>query len=177
MSIQEAYSPDQPEKYNVEHTSIEDYVEEDRASSIVNEFGHGKGSFLTAYFNIVCVVAGTGTLGLPHAFAQGGWLGILILLLAYFMSVYSGIVLIRCLYYKPGHRLHDFKEIGVAAFSWPGYIVSSCLHLLNLFGCPALYLVLAAGNMVTLLKGTAGELNHAYWTIICGAFLLIPHWY
>lgn len=90
------------------------------------------------------------------------------------MSVYSGIVLIRCLYYKPGHRLHDFKEIGVAAFSWPGYIVASFLHLLNLFGCPALYLVLAGGNMVTLLKGTVGELNHTYWTIIWGVFLLIP---
>ncbi|CAO3595192.1 unnamed protein product [Absidia cylindrospora] len=174
MSQHEVYEADQGDKYKVEHTSVNDYVEEDRASSVINEFGHGKGSFMTAYFNIVCVVAGTGTLGLPHAFSQGGWLGILILLLAYFMSVYSGIVLIRCLYYKPGHRLHDFKEIGVAAFSWPGYIISSCLHFLNLFGCPALYLVLAGGNMVTLLKGTVGELNHTYWTIIWGVFLLIP---
>ncbi|KAI8096559.1 transmembrane amino acid transporter protein-domain-containing protein [Halteromyces radiatus] len=174
MSQHESFANDQGEKYKVEQTAVEDYVEEDRASSIINEFGHGQGSFLTAYFNVVCVVAGTGTLGLPHAFAQGGWLGILILLLAYFMSVYSGIVLIRCLYYKPGQRLHDFKEIGVAAFSWPGYLVSSCLHILNLFGCPALYLVLAGGNMVTLLKGTAGELNHSYWVIIWGVFLLIP---
>jgi hypothetical protein len=55
----EAYSIDQGDKYKVEHTAVEDYVEEDRASSIVNEFGHGKGSFLTAYFNIVCVVVST----------------------------------------------------------------------------------------------------------------------
>ncbi|KAI8341320.1 transmembrane amino acid transporter protein-domain-containing protein [Chlamydoabsidia padenii] len=174
MSIQEDFSTDLGDKYKVEHASVDSYVEEDRDSSIGNEFGHGEGSFMTAYFNIVCVVAGTGTLGLPHAFAQGGWLGILILMLAYAMSVYSGIVLIRCLYYKPGHRIHDFKEIGVAAFSWPGYLVSSCLHLLNLFGCPALYLVLAGGNMVILLKGTVGELTHAYWVIIWGVFLLIP---
>ncbi|CAO3629435.1 unnamed protein product [Cunninghamella echinulata] len=173
MSQQEVYGSDQTEKYKVEQTSV-NYIEEDRASSIVNEFGHGKGSFLTAYFNIVCVVAGTGTLGLPHAFAQGGWLGILILLLAYGMSVYSGVILIRCLYYKPGHRLHDFKEIGSHAFGMVGYIISSCLHLLNLFGCPALYLVLAADNMVLLLKGTSGELNHRIWTIIWGVFLLIP---
>jgi hypothetical protein len=52
----EAYSIDQGDKYKVEHTSVEDYVEDDRASSIVNEFGHGEGSFMTAYFNIVCVV-------------------------------------------------------------------------------------------------------------------------
>lgn len=98
----------------------------------------------------------------------------MILLLAYGMSVYSGVVLIRCLYYKPGHRLHDYKAIGVAAFGWPGYIVASTLHLLNLFGCPALYIVLASSNMTTLLKGTAGELNYKIWAVIWGVFLLIP---
>ncbi|KAL7313447.1 hypothetical protein PS15m_007196 [Mucor circinelloides] len=163
------------EKVKVEETVIDNYVEEDRASSIVNEFGHGKGTFLTAYFNVVCVVAGTGTLGLPKAFAEGGWLGILILILAYFMAMYSAVVLIRCLYYKPGHRLHDYKAIGTAAFGWVGYLVASCLHLLNLFGCPALYLVLASNNMVALLKGTAGaSLDYKIWAIIWGVFLLLP---
>lgn len=150
------------DKVKVEQTTIDHYVEEDRASSIVNEFGHGNGGFLTAYFNVVCVVAGTGTLGLPKAFAEGGWLGILILILAYAMAVYSGIVLIRCLYYKPGQRLHDFKAMGVAAFGWPGYVVSSVLHLLNLFGCPALYLVLASNNMVELCAGTVSLHNSLF---------------
>ncbi|CAO3701236.1 unnamed protein product [Rhizopus stolonifer] len=156
----------------VEQTMI-DRVEED-ISSFTNEFGHGNGSFFTAYFNIICIVAGTGTLGLPKTFAQGGWLGILILILAYVMSIYSGIVLIRCLYYKPGERLHDFKAVGTAAFGTVGYIIASTLHLLTMFGCPALYLVLASSNMTTLLAGTKGELNYKIWTIIWGAFLLIP---
>lgn len=90
------------------------------------------------------------------------------------MAVYSGIILIRCLYHKPGHRLHDYKAIGTAAFGWPGYIVASFLHILNLFGCPALYLVLASGNMVYLLEGTAGQLDHKIWAVIWGAFLVIP---
>ncbi|OBZ90538.1 Vesicular inhibitory amino acid transporter [Choanephora cucurbitarum] len=162
------------EKFKVEQTTIDNYVEEDRASSIVNEFGHGSGNFLTAYFNVVCVVAGTGTLGLPKAFAEGGWLGILILFLAYFMAVYSGVILIRCLYYKPGHRLHDYKAIGTAAFGYPGYAVASVLHLLNLFGCPALYLVLASNNMVSLLAGRSDVISYKVWTIIWGVFLLIP---
>lgn len=42
-----------------------------------------------AYFNVVCVIAGTGTLGLPYALAQGGWIGILILCLAWWMSTVS----------------------------------------------------------------------------------------
>lgn len=108
------------------------------------------------------------------AFADGGWLGILILILAYAMAVYSGIILIRCLYHKPGQRLHDYKAIGTAAFGWPGYLVASFLHILNLFGCPALYLVLASGNMVYLLEGTAGELDHKIWAVIWGAFLVLP---
>ncbi|KAF7728339.1 hypothetical protein EC973_006280 [Apophysomyces ossiformis] len=162
------------EKFKVEETTIDHYVEEDRASSVVNEFGHGTGSWLTAYANVVCVVAGTGTLGLPYAFNKGGWLGILILMLAYGMSVYSGVILIRCLYYKPGHRLHDYKEIGTAAFGLPGYLVASVLHILNLFGCPALYLVLAGGNMHDLLKHTSAGLTPGYWSIIFAALLLIP---
>ncbi|KAL9548945.1 hypothetical protein MBANPS3_005437 [Mucor bainieri] len=179
MPIQEAekYQIDN-QSYNgsfkVEETAIDDYVEDD-AQSATNEFGHGNGSFLTGFFNVTCVVAGTGTLGLPHAFALGGWLGILIMLLAFAMSVYSSIIIIRCLYYKPGHRLHDYKAVGTAAFGIVGYLIASFLHLLNLFGCPALYLVLASNNMVALLEGTpAAALDHRIWSVIWGVFLLLP---
>ncbi|CAO3619145.1 unnamed protein product [Mucor fragilis] len=178
MPIQEAekYQIDN-QSYNgsfkVEETAIDDYTEDD-AQSTTNEFGHGSGSFLTGYFNVTCVVAGTGTLGLPHAFALGGWLGILIMILSYVMACYSGVVLIRCLYAKPGQRLHDFKAVGTAAFGWPGYVVASFLHWLNLFGCPALYLVLASSNLHYLLQGTSGALDTKAWTCIIGAILLIP---
>ncbi|CAO3689624.1 hypothetical protein G6F70_002831 [Rhizopus microsporus] len=156
-----------------ERTTDEIGCEEDSQSSI-NEFGHGNGTFLTGFFNVVCVVAGTGTLGLPHALAIGGWLGILIMILAFLMSVYNGTILIRCLYYKPGHRLHDYKEVGYAAYGWVGFVVATALHYLYLFGCPALYLVLAASNLHSLLEHTSGALSPAKWTIICGAVLLTP---
>ncbi|KAI9313946.1 transmembrane amino acid transporter protein-domain-containing protein [Dichotomocladium elegans] len=172
MIDQESFHKDE-KAASITH-SVEEVVDEEIAIEGENEFGHGQGSFLTAYFNVVCVVAGTGTLGLPHAFATGGWLGILILMLAWAMAVYSGIALIQCLYYKPGERLHDFKAIGKAAFGWPGYAVTSILHLLNLFGCPALYLVLASENMHVLLQGTSGSLTQPIWAIIWGAFVLIP---
>ncbi|CAO3599949.1 unnamed protein product [Absidia cylindrospora] len=153
---------------------VVDYDEDARSETSVNEFGRGNGSFMTAYFNVTCVVAGTGTLGLPQAFSKGGWLGVLILLLSYGMAIYSGIVLIRCLYHKPGHRIHDYKGMGTAAFGVVGYIVASALHWLNLFGCPALYIVLAAGNFVQLLDGTAAQLTRTLWAIIIGVILLVP---
>lgn len=70
------------------------------------------------------------------------------------MSVYNGTILIRCLYYKPGHRLHDYKEVGYAAYGWIGFVIATALHYLYLFGCPALYLVLAASNLHSLLEHT-----------------------
>ncbi|KAI8369900.1 transmembrane amino acid transporter protein-domain-containing protein [Choanephora cucurbitarum] len=158
--------------FKIEETAIDNAIEDEQ--SITNEFGHGNGSVMTAYFSVVCVVAGTGTLGLPKAFALGGWLGILIMFLAYFMSVYSGIIIIRCLYYKPGHRLHNYKSVGMAAFGYPGYIIASVLHLLNLFGCPALYMVLASSNLNYLLRYTSGALDLKTWNCIIGAVLLIP---
>ncbi|KAI9477110.1 transmembrane amino acid transporter protein-domain-containing protein [Zychaea mexicana] len=162
------------EKSQVVQHAIEDYIEEDDRNSEKVDFGHGTGSFATAYFNVVCVVAGTGTLGLPHAFAQGGWLGILILILAWAMAVYSGIILIQCLYCKPGERLHDYKQIGKAAYGWVGYAFASLFHILNLFGCPALYLVLASTNLHSLLEHTSGALTRPIWAVIVACALLIP---
>lgn len=46
-----------------------------------------QGSSFTAFFNVVCVVAGTGALGLPYALSQGGWIGLFILGLSWILSV------------------------------------------------------------------------------------------
>ncbi|KAI8984355.1 transmembrane amino acid transporter protein-domain-containing protein [Mycotypha africana] len=162
------------ESFKVEETAIDNYVEEDVQSENNVHYTRGEGSILTGIVSVTCVVAGTGTLGLPAAFATGGWLGILIMILGYIVACYSGIVLIRCLYYKPGYRLHDYKSIGRAAFGTFGYVAASFFHFLNLFGCPALYLVLAAGNMNYLLRDTSGALNTWQWTIIVGVIVLIP---
>jgi amino acid permease len=44
-------------------------------------------SSFTAFFSVVCVVAGTGALGLPYALAQGGWIGLFILGLSWILSI------------------------------------------------------------------------------------------
>ncbi|KAG2173616.1 hypothetical protein INT43_005034 [Umbelopsis isabellina] len=160
----------------VEESTIDHYTSDASSDWSNNKYaGHkGSGSFFTAYFNVVCVVAGTGTLGLPKALAIGGWLGLLILGLAWGMAIYGGIVLIRCLYYKPGQRLHDYKMVATHALGWPGYLVTAALHILNCFGCPILYLVLAGQNMNEMLAHTNGALSAATWTIIFGCILIVP---
>lgn len=75
----------------VEESTIDHYTSDASSDLSNNKYaGHkGSGSFFTAYFNVVCVVAGTGTLGLPKALAIGGWLGLLILGLAWGMAIYG----------------------------------------------------------------------------------------
>ncbi|CAO3617971.1 unnamed protein product [Mucor hiemalis] len=132
------------------------------------------GSSMMAYFNVVCVVAGTGTLGLPLALKQGGWLGVLILFLSWSMSVYTGIILIRCLYANGKQRLTTYKEVATSAFGWIGGWVTFFFNAWILLGAPVLYMVLSGTNLNKLCAGTAGEIGVVPWTIISCVIVAIP---
>lgn len=134
---------------------------------------HAGSSFL-AYFNVVCVVAGTGTLGLPFAFSLGGWIGILILFLAWTMSIYTGILLIRCLYANGKRRLLSYKEIATTCFGAVGGWVTFFFNAWILLGAPILYMVLAGDNLNELCKGTAGEIGVMPWSVVCCVLVAIP---
>ncbi|KAH8556153.1 transmembrane amino acid transporter protein-domain-containing protein [Umbelopsis sp. PMI_123] len=132
------------------------------------------GSFWQAYVNIVCIVAGTGALSLPYALKQGGWIGILILFLAWFMSVTTGRLLIKCLYAAGPKRLSSYKDIGEVAFGPIGGWVIFFFNFIVLIGASILYFVLIGQNLHSLLKGTSGELTLALWVIIPGVAIAIP---
>ncbi|KAI8991521.1 transmembrane amino acid transporter protein-domain-containing protein [Mycotypha africana] len=132
------------------------------------------GSSWMAYFNVVCVVAGTGTLGLPVALKQGGWLGVFILFLSWGMSIYTGIILVRCLYANGKTRLHTYKEIATTAYGWIGGWVTFFFNAWIVLGAPVLYMVLAGQNLNQLCKGTAGELGNTPWIIISCAIIAVP---
>lgn len=59
----------------------------------------GRATNFQAYVNVVSVLAGAGTLGLPAALRDAGWVGLAILALACAMAVYANQKLIECLYY------------------------------------------------------------------------------
>ncbi|KAL9554381.1 hypothetical protein MBANPS3_002826 [Mucor bainieri] len=132
------------------------------------------GSSFLAYFNVVCVVAGTGTLGLPYALRLGGWIGILILVLAWTMSVYTGTLLIRCLYANGKRRLSTYKEIATTCFGTVGGWVTFFFNAWILLGAPILYIVLSGSNLNELCKGTAGEIGTLPWSIISCVIVAIP---
>lgn len=64
--------------------------------------------------------------------------------------------------------------VATHALGWPGYLITAALHILNCFGCPILYLVLAGQNMNEMLAHTNGALSAATWTIIFGCILIVP---
>ncbi|RCH81381.1 hypothetical protein CU098_003971 [Rhizopus stolonifer] len=132
------------------------------------------GTSKMAYFNVVCVVAGTGTLGLPVALKQGGWLGVLILFLSWVMSVYTGIILIRCLYANGKTRLTTYKEVATTAFGTIGGWITFFFNAWILLGVPILYMVLSGSNLNQLCKGTAGEIGDTAWIIISCAIIAVP---
>ncbi|CEP12895.1 hypothetical protein [Parasitella parasitica] len=149
--------------------------EEDENEHI--EFGIDRskqGSSISALCSVICVVAGTGALGLPYALAQGGWIGLFILCLSWILSIYTGVLLIRSMYYDGKARLSSYQEVATAAFGKVGGWVAFFFTAITLVGVPVLYLLLSGLNLHTVAKGSSAELTFPIWVIICTCIVAAP---
>lgn len=90
------------------------------------------------------------------------------------MSIYTGIILIRCLYANGKQRLTSYKEIATVCFGPVGGWVSFFLNCWICLGAPILYMVLSGSNLNELCKGTAGEIGTLNWSIISCVIVGIP---
>ncbi|RHZ88021.1 hypothetical protein Glove_26g104 [Diversispora epigaea] len=137
----------------------------DNECSIDNSRGTSRqgfsGSSWAAYINITCVVAGSGILGLPYAIKQGGWIGIGLIPLSMLITLYTSIILIKCLYYDGKTRLKTFEDIGYHAFGNFGkYVLVGIFNNIILLGVPILFLILAGQSFDALVE--------QYWNIQLG---------
>ncbi|KAI8098715.1 transmembrane amino acid transporter protein-domain-containing protein [Halteromyces radiatus] len=175
MLFRSKEKPTTPEASIKEYTTSEVIV--DDQSSV--HFDHGvereaQGSSFLAYFNVVCVVAGTGALSLPYALRQGGWIGLFILFLSWMFSTYTGIILIKCLYHNGRTRLSSYQEIAQDAFGTIGSWVAFFFTFIILIGVSVLFMMLAGSNLTAICQGTSAELSMEIWTIICCAAVALP---
>ncbi|KAG0351724.1 transmembrane amino acid transporter protein-domain-containing protein [Gamsiella multidivaricata] len=131
-----------------------------------------QGSNLLAYANIVCIVAGAGTLSLPYALKMGGWIVIGVLILSLLMSIYTGILLMKCLYYNGTYRLSSYQEVGRHAFGRAGLIAVWLFYTPIVIGAPAMYLILAGTEMKNLVTGV--DISTKAWILICAALVATP---
>ncbi|KAJ1654724.1 hypothetical protein IWQ61_005391 [Dispira simplex] len=149
--------------------------EQDFAQEKIADHGHGErtGSSFGAFFNIVCVVAGTGTLQLPWCLAEGGWAAVMCVFLASAIAVFTGRLLIQCLYHKEGQRLSSYPEIGMAAYGPILKYFILVLHYSICLGGPCVYISLAGGGTYELVKEIVG-ITKAMWIIIAAILVCIP---
>ncbi|RKP26024.1 transmembrane amino acid transporter protein-domain-containing protein [Syncephalis pseudoplumigaleata] len=133
-------------------------------------------SSIGAYFNIICVIAGTGTLQLPLAMHQSGWFGVFLIVLSALMAIYTGNLLIRCLYVYPGRRLTGYGDIGDAAFGRPGRWVVMFFNYAILLGASCIYIMLVGSNTYSLLAASnmGSPLSERAWIAVAGVVVLLP---
>lgn len=131
-------------------------------------------------------MAGTGILQLPLTLKQGGWIGLVLIVLVAAMTNTTGKWLIKCLY-RGQHRLSGYPDIGEEAFGRVGRVVVHVFHKATLLGVTTIFLILA-GKFLTEGIGGQGEgffkdLNAGddesatwtkRWTIISAVIVAIP---
>ncbi|KAJ9071647.1 hypothetical protein DSO57_1034936 [Entomophthora muscae] len=128
-----------------------------------------KGSNLGALFNIVCSIAGAGTLGMPYSFRQGGWVAAGFIVLSSVVAWYTGVIMVECLYYDPGKRLSSYPAIGEAAFGRAGRVFVQFFHYTIVLGVSTLYIMLAGINIEMIVSGAGGKLEAECMRLDCRA--------
>ncbi|KAF9150692.1 hypothetical protein BG015_007481 [Linnemannia schmuckeri] len=134
----------------------------------------GKATNFQAYVNVVSVLAGAGTLGLPAALRDAGWVGLVILALACAMAIYSNQKLIKCLYYDGRNRLREYPDVAAAAFGLPGRIIVTFFYNSIALGGPVLYLILTGTNIHDLASSVGSTITLKQWIMIAAAIMVVP---
>ncbi|KAJ1962444.1 hypothetical protein GGI12_002651, partial [Dipsacomyces acuminosporus] len=95
--------------------------------------------FIRSLANIVCIIIGTGALQIPYVFSKIGYLGLLVIALSTFIGMYSGVITIKCLYYKEGRRLRSFTDIAYHAYGPFGQYFTQFFNYIFCVGTTALF--------------------------------------
>ncbi|KAK9712820.1 hypothetical protein K7432_006892 [Basidiobolus ranarum] len=161
-----------------EKTATNEYVSNKDIHQLEFEDGanqHRTGSSFGAYFNIVCVIAGTGTLQLPLALNQGGWISVFMIVLSACIATYTGQLLIKCLYYDGVTRLPDYPSIGEAAFGKFGKLFVRVFYYSILLGASCIYILLAGQNAWELLRGWGVAASEKVCIIVAAVIICLPY--
>ncbi|XP_054643211.1 putative sodium-coupled neutral amino acid transporter 11 isoform X1 [Dunckerocampus dactyliophorus] len=111
-------------------------------------------SMISACFNFVNSIIGSGVIGLPYAFNQAGLpLGFLLLILVAFITDYTIILLIR-----GGHlsRANSYQRLVQSAFGVPGLVLLSALQFLYPFIAMISYNITTADTLTKVFQRIPG---------------------
>ncbi|CAI5518717.1 unnamed protein product [Closterium sp. Naga37s-1] len=170
---------DEDEYYDGEEDGEEE--EEDDEDTYYELHGKGSGSsFIQAMFNGVNILAGVGVLSTPYALMQGGWAGLLLLVLLAAICCYTGLVLRFCLDSEPG--LETYPDIGEAAFGQMGRLLISIVLYVELYACCVEFLILEGDNLGAMfpqlgLSVLGVHLTSRHVFVLISALCILPTMY
>ncbi|GKB67146.1 amino acid transporter AVT1C-like protein [Tanacetum coccineum] len=152
-SLEKPLLPTEADKQLQEHFSSDPSLNPQWTSSMKNlshqkSFKMKKSSFSQAVINGVNLLCGVGLLSTPYAAKQGGWVGLSILFIFCGLSLYTGILLSRCLDSRPG--LKSYPDIGEAAFGRSGRLIISIILYVELYAACVEYIILESDNLSSL---------------------------
>nr|GEV59229.1 amino acid transporter AVT1C-like [Tanacetum cinerariifolium] len=152
-SLEKPLLPTEIDKLLQEHCSSDPSLNPQWTSSTKNlshqkSFKMKKSSFSQAVINGVNLLCGVGLLSTPYAAKQGGWVGLSILFIFCALSLYTGILLSRCLDSRPG--LKSYPDIGEAAFGRSGRLIISIILYVELYAACVEYIILESDNLSSL---------------------------
>ena len=96
-----------------------------------------------------------------------------ILVLSMIMSIYTGILIIRCIYYNGHTRLASYQEIGQHAFGRIGLVAVWFFHTSIVLGAPVMYFILSGTEIRGLTIGSV-DIPEKAWIWICCGVVSIP---
>ena len=146
-----------------------------RTPSTTSSGAHGHGSHgisgakitnLGAFIHILKSYIGSGVLGLPYAYAQGGMLAAMAGMISVsVMSTLCVFLLLDCKHKLTG-RVRTFGDVGFGAMGRTGHIIVELTVVLSQLGFSCAYLIFVSQNLFLYVKMALTSEASIVWTLV-----------
>ncbi|GAB4840012.1 hypothetical protein Ancab_020721 [Ancistrocladus abbreviatus] len=151
-------------------------MESQNQTSLQSEQSNKGTTFLRTCFNGLNILAGVGILSIPYALSEGGWVGLILLLIVAILCWYTGLLLHRCMEANP--LVRSYADIGGLAFGFKGKTLVSVFMYLELYLAAVGFLILEGDTLEKLFPDCsifAGmKLSSKQGFIILTAVVVLP---
>jgi len=129
-------------------------------------FAGGKITNTRAFIHILKSYIGSGVLGLPYAYAQGGMLAAMAgMLTVSVMSTLCVFLLLDCKHKLTG-RVRTFGDVGYGALGRTGHILVELTVVLSQLGFSCAYLIFVSQNLFLYLKVALTSEASIVWALV-----------